>query len=67
MCYDEWTIFMDEKQFNSFATKHWIVTSRMISQINQNTYLHGMECFKAKGKKKQQKKKPNPKTVLKGK
>lgn len=57
---------------NSFVTKHWIATSRMISQIIQNTYLQGIQYFKATGQKKNEKniknikKNPNPDTVLKG-
>lgn len=46
---------MDEKQINSFATKHWIATGRMITQIFQNTYPQGMGCFKATGKKRRKK------------
>lgn len=37
---------MDEKLINPFTTKCCIITSRVISQIIQNAYLQGMECFK---------------------
>lgn len=37
--------WMDKKLINPFTTKHCI-TRGMISQIIQNTYLQGMECFK---------------------
>lgn len=53
---------------NQFFCKHWSATSRMISQIIQNTYLQGMEYFKTTGEKKKKRQQTlNPETVLKGK